>query len=549
MQNDPNSTGGWQRSLVFDGNASPVKTTLFLIICCAWVLPGLIGHDPWKPDEAITFGVIHGMLSEGHWLAPMIAGLPSHEYPPLYYWVAALTAKLFSPVLALHDGARLATGFFMVVTLFFTHKTAMRLLDERAGRISVLLLIGCLGLFERGHEINPEVAGLAGMAVALYGLTRIRSEAWRGGRTTGIGAGVIALSIGVVPALLVPLIALALMIVLGETGNRTFRRGILYALAVLLLFSMAFPLALGSFAEIALAKHAIFGTRVFGEEGIDPLYFARTIAWHGLPALPFAVWLWWRDRAKLAERFELAMPLVAFAVLLVAVSLLRTARSGNTLLLLPPLALAAAHTLDRLPRGLASFMDAFSLFLFGMLALGGWFFWIAAITGVPAVAAGDMERQAPGFVFSLQWPALLVAGLMTLVWLYAVVRAHRNNRRAIVNWVAGLTMVWVMLNLLGLPAIDYVRSYRQVSATLAQQIATHPGCVAALEVGDPQRASFDYFAGVRLLPADTAEAASCQWLLTQGNRDYAPPASLDWLPVWEGARPGDKVERFRLYYR
>ncbi len=546
MPSDTNSTGGWQKQLVFDGTASPVKTTLFLVICCAWLLPGLIGHDPWKPDEALAFGVIYSMIHDGHWVVPMIGGVPTHDYSPLYYWTAALLAKLLSPVLALHNGARLTTGLYMAVAIYFTHRTAMRLFDERAGRVSVLLLIGSLGLLERGHEINPEVAALAGLAVALYGMTRIRSEAGRGGRTVGIGAGVIALSIGVLPALMVPLAALVLMIVLGETGNRTFRRGILYALGLMLPFCLIFPFALGSNLHDGRWVAALLGIPV---AGIDPAYFVRTILWHGLPALPFALWLWWKDRTKLRERFELALPITVFAVLLISFSLFREARSSNTLLLLPPLALAAAHTLDRLPRGLASFMDAFSLFLFGLLAIAGWLYWIAAVTGVPASAAHAIAIQVPDFAFPVQWPAIAVSALMTLVWLYATAMAHRNNRRAIVNWISGITLVWVLLMLLGLPALDHVRSYREVAHTVAARIDNTTGCVASIGIGDPQRASFDYFTELHFLPSGVEPYVPCRWMLTQGNRDYAPLLSSDWQQVWEGARPGDRVERFRLYHR
>ena len=75
-----------RQPIVFDGTSSPVKTTLFVIICAAWILPGLIGHDPWKPDEAMVFGVINSMLRDGAWVVPTIAGTTTHDYPPLYYW-------------------------------------------------------------------------------------------------------------------------------------------------------------------------------------------------------------------------------------------------------------------------------------------------------------------------------------------------------------------------------------------------------------------------------------------------------------------------------
>mgnify|MGYP003348223631 CR=1 FL=1 len=86
------------------------RHSLLGLLCLAWILPGLVGHDPWKSDEAYTFGVVYDLLQDGSWLVPTLAGEPFLDEPPLYYLTAALTALLASPVLPLHDGARLATG-------------------------------------------------------------------------------------------------------------------------------------------------------------------------------------------------------------------------------------------------------------------------------------------------------------------------------------------------------------------------------------------------------------------------------------------------------
>ncbi|MBL8525973.1 MAG: glycosyltransferase family 39 protein [Betaproteobacteria bacterium] len=527
-----------------------------MIICAAWIVPGLIGHDPWKPDEAMVFGVIHSILRNGTWLIPTIAGAPAHDYPPFYHWVAAASAKLLSPLLSVHDASRLASGLFMAITLVFTHRTAKRLFDERAGRVAVLLLIGCLGLLVRGHEMNPELAGLAGLSVALYGMTRIRSEPTKGGVTTGLGAGVIAMSIGIVPALLPPLAAILMMAILKDWGNRAFSRGIAIATLVSIPFMLIFPLLLMLAGQASLSPWlgAIFGIPLIdgdGRRGIELTYFIGLLPWYGLPALPFAIWLWWKDRAKLRERVELALPLAAFLATLLLLSFTRRASDAVAVALLVPLALAAANTLDRLPRGLASFLDWFGLVFFGLAAIAAWLYWTAAMTGFPAGAARAVARQAPGFTFSFQLIPFLIALILTLIWAYAVVRAHRNNRRAIVNWAAGITMIWVLPNLLALPAFDHVRSYRGVSAQLASQIPAQRNCVASIGLGDAQRALLDYFAGLRFIPAGTT-GSHCEWLLTQGTRDrvpYVPEVNETWAKVWEGARPGDNSERLRLYKR
>ena len=34
-----------------------LKQAGLILLCLAWIVLGLIGHDPWKTDEATTFGV------------------------------------------------------------------------------------------------------------------------------------------------------------------------------------------------------------------------------------------------------------------------------------------------------------------------------------------------------------------------------------------------------------------------------------------------------------------------------------------------------------
>jgi 4-amino-4-deoxy-L-arabinose transferase-like glycosyltransferase len=550
-------SGTLKRPLVFDGTASPVKTALFLLICAAWLLPGLIGHDPWKPDEAMAMGIVHAMLENRDtlaWLLPQIAGQPAPDYPPLYYWTAALFASMFSWLLPVHDAARLTSGFFMLLTIVYLYKAANKLIDERAGRIAVALLLGSLGLLLRAHELNPEIAALAGMSIAIYGLTRIRFEPRKGGTTAGIGAAIVALSVGLVHALIVPLAAIGMLALLHDWRNAAFRRGIGFCLLSLGVGAAIYPvlLLIYNVGDTRIAIDAILGTPLFDQHLrslISPTYYLQILPWYALPTLPMALWLWRKDRRVIGERIELALPLAVFLAALIVLSFAREARDVVGVTLLLPLALAAAHSLDRLPKGVASFVDWFGLVFFGALAAGIWLYWSAALLGTPEAAARAMARAAPGFQMQFSWLPFIIGATLTIVWMYAVAMAHRNNRRAIVNWVAGITLIWVLLNVLGLPAIDHVRSYRQPVGAVAAQLVRQPGCVIGVNIGEPQRAMFDYFAGQRFVAPKSAQASSCPWMLMQGTKQNAPDVSAPWALVWEGARPAERVEQFRLYLR
>ena len=78
----------------------PIAYAWVWVLAAAWILPGLIGHDPWKPDEAYTFGLVYSVLTGGDWIVPMLAHEPFMEKPPLFFLSAAGLASIFSPPLA-----------------------------------------------------------------------------------------------------------------------------------------------------------------------------------------------------------------------------------------------------------------------------------------------------------------------------------------------------------------------------------------------------------------------------------------------------------------
>ena len=80
-----------------------------------YILPGLIGRDPWK-DDADSFGIMWTMSRGGleDWLYPNVAGLPALDEGPLAFWVGALCIKLFGWLLGDVLAARLSNiGIFL----------------------------------------------------------------------------------------------------------------------------------------------------------------------------------------------------------------------------------------------------------------------------------------------------------------------------------------------------------------------------------------------------------------------------------------------------
>ena len=388
--------------LEFDGTATRAKTLLFLLLCACWLIPGLIGHDPWKPNEAHTFGVIYQMLKSGDWVLPRLAGDNYLVRPPLYYWTAALMAKWTEPALSLHDGARLASGFYMALTMLFSAWTGVVLFGERFGRITVLILIGSLGLFITAHALVADIALLAGSALALYGLAVSRKQPVRAGIMLGTGLGVGFLATGIPALLMIGVVCALLPLAVPAWRTRAYRICVLSALAASLPWLLIWPGALYQRSPQLFMEwfwlHEI--TKLASPSDSDFLrafgYYMALLPWYAWPALPLAIGSLWQGGRALLGCAEMRMLLIVFAAQLLVLSSSAAAREVNAMPLLLPLTLIASGGIDGLKRGATSALDWFGMMTFGLLALLLWVGWLAMLTGVPQPLAKYLRDYVPG---------------------------------------------------------------------------------------------------------------------------------------------------------
>ena len=110
-------------------------------------------------------------------------------------------------------------------------------------------------------------------------------------------------------------------------------------------------------------------------------------------------------------RRDLQLPLVAFVVFFVVVSLFGEAREVNALPLLLPLAILGVAELETLPRGAASALDWFGMTTFFLLGALIWLGWVAAITGSPEpFAARGCSARCPASRYPFRFLAVRARG-------------------------------------------------------------------------------------------------------------------------------------------
>ncbi|MBX9346041.1 hypothetical protein K5M36_02975 [Chromobacterium vaccinii] len=535
---------------------APLRWAPLLALCLLWLLPGLVGHEPWKPDEAYTFGLVRHIAASGDWVVPTLAGEPFMEKPPLFFISAAWTMRLFEGWLGAPDAARLAAGFWNLIAWLGLAAAARGLFGPGHGRWALVLLIGTVGLPLRAHQLITDTALLAGFCCGLAGLSLALIRPLSAGLMLGAGAAIAFLSKGLLGPGCLAAAALALL------AHRDYRRpAYLKTLAIAL--AAALPLPLWWMASLYQRSPDLFHLwlnannfgRFRGTVNLGPRaargFYGLTLPWYALPTWPLALFALWRAARARQDWPAILPPLAVAGCTLAVLASAADARELYALPLLPPLALLAMAGLRGLGRPPRWLNIVLALLL---CALTAYMLLCAAALSFPLdihPAREWLGRRFHGWTPQFQpgrW-LLFAAAAALLAWCWRQPLA--NSYRLIWRWSVGLTLLWCGMATLWLPALDHGMRYREAFAALKPGPAAliRPGdCVASLGLGEPQRALLEYYAGLRTQRLEIeGGAGSCRWLLLQTLHDQVPPPYDKLYPAYVFQRPGDRKERFRLY--
>ena len=521
-----------------------------------WLLPGLFGHDPWKPDEAYTFGLVLHILQTGDWVVPTLAGEPFMEKPPIFFLTAAFFAQIFGDLLPLHDAARLATVFYMGLAFVFLALAALRLSGAGTAGVAVLLLAGSIGLVDRGHQLITDTAQLAGFALATLGFALSLQRPWRSGLALGTGAGMAFLAKGLFIPGCLGVVALALPLVSPAWRTRGYLRALVVAAVAVLPWITVWPAALHARGP-ELLDEWLWGLNVgsfIGEDSIaakpSPFFYLWVLPWFALPSWPFAAYAVWQARAGLLSRPQIVLPLVLLAVPFAVLSVATTGRELYAMPMLIPLCLLAAPVVASLTGGRAHAAWR-ACVMFGALAVGAvWLTWLSLDLGLVAQLQTRLLQYQPAYAPRLDGWRVGLAAAYTAVIAVLVWRARAASERLAAAWTGAVALAWGLSLILLLRYLDTSKSYRGMIEQVSGSLPGSYSCISSRGLGEPQRALFHYFAGIVTLRQErTRRADECDVHLVQGFRGKLAAPEGTWTLVWEGARPGDRKELYRLYRR
>jgi hypothetical protein len=159
-----------------------------------------------------------------------------------------------------------------------------------------------------------------------------------------------------------------------------------------------------------------------------------------------------------------------------------------------------------------------------------------------------MMDMQPAYQSGGRAAVVTLAALFTFAWLVLLFNVKRQPERPVITWAIGITMIWALVALLLVRYIDTGKTYRAVFTQLSQALPVSHGCIYSQSLGEPQRAMLHYFGNILTVRFEKpGKRPNCDLLIIQDNSKLPTQVSGSWKLIWEGRRPGDKLERFRLY--
>lgn len=496
-------------ALVTQKAAQRLPRLALLLFCAAYLLPGLLGRDPWKNEDIAAFGQMWSLaLGQASWFDPHVGGVHPTQGGILPYWLGGAAISLLSPWVDPALAARLPFALLLAAVFALTWYATYHLARTEAAQPvplafggearsqdyaravadgALLALIASLGLLQLGHETTPELVQLTGAALLLFGMAAAEQRTFTAIAATALSLPVLAGSGSPTVALL---LGGAASIVCLRSSQPEVRAHLKW---VLLGATLAIVLVVG------LIAMGLPGWSVRSGREWRPAAILQLLTWFTWPVLPLAGLTLWHWRRQIVRR-HIAMPLL-IALVGTASCVFMGGNDRALLITLPPLAALAAFALPSLQRSLGSALDWFSVCFFTVCAAVIWLAYVAVQTGQPERTAANVLKLVPGAVIGFSPIALFFALVGTVLWLWLV--RWRTARRSHALWkslvlpAGGVALCWLLTMTLLLPLLDQARSYRLLMSRISPYMPRSE-LVCAPDASVGLLTAMEYFGGYRV---------------------------------------------------
>ncbi len=536
-----------------DRNKTRWKAVALFALIGFWLLSGIVGRDPWKPDP-VYLGILQSLLEQitsggRDWWTPTVAGVAQDNEIILIHWLNAPIVLLAKTLLPLHEAARVSSVIWTGLGIAAIALAARRWSGGHISFLAAIITIGCIGLYDRAHSYVPDIAVFAAMAFALYGCAELATHPRRATAlmTAAIVVAFAARSVlgFVVLALPIGLLCFAPVFSMHRVA---LVRALVFGTVICGFWIVAFSLRDAVGFEDWMDSD--FGLKLEARERFGPISYLGTLLWFAWPAWPIAVWLITlrvRGFGGGWQRGEVVAPVIFFLSGYAALVALTEPRDIYAVYLLPPLIILAAFGVDTLKRTWYALIDWFGILVLGITAILAALVASAVYYGWPPMIAERITAYVPGFKGASPWFGYGVAMLAFVIWIALIQPAHQHARRALINWAGCVTFLWVVAQALLATPHNYTITYRDVFTDMVK-VWPNTGCVSSIDLSTSQAAMLFYYTGRITEPIEAATDAQCGFVLLQRYRgEPVPLPDPEYTLRFRGNRHGDNFEAFELY--
>lgn len=583
--------------------ASRLPRWAIALLILLYISHGLFDRVPWRGDDLINTALartaLESLLLQGNWsvlLLPPSTDIAWTTQGSLWILVLAifmapvyLYAFITQTPLAIHlmdDIARIPLAISMAIGYLVIWKAADRFARRREaqpidplgvgpksddfgktlGDCAVLLAISALGIVVPWHQSGPAAIGFLLQGLLLWSLATAPETPRRaaGQLALIILATLLTYGLGLAIAHLITVLAVFRWVAPYRLVSREFigRFSSLTAILVaawVIASVIALPTAqvsqwwafgLGQWWIVKLLSGDLTAFSTISA------WFKESL-WRWWPLWPVALYGLWRARhLQWRKAPHWSVPLISIASLFALGILGPFEWKFQQLIPVIPLCLIAAYSLLSLPRPLVNLVDWFAVVLFSALGVVIWLYWIALNFGVPATLAARVSVLTPGLIGNANLYEIAFGVIATIGWIALVVWRVRRGEprlwRPVVLSAGGLTLTWVLLMTLWLPAIDrlqgqqsvakaledaWVKSaadHRQIKPSVVRQeqslvtrSITAPYCVTL----SGQSPAFDALA-IAMTRLPVSQSTDCRWRLVANP---GRTSRQDWTIVWQSS--------------
>lgn len=523
---------------------------LLFILVVIWVLGTAFFHSPWEPYEPFVLAVVKGILRNHSWFVPYVSHAPYLQIQPFYFWIYCAILKLFqvSNIYSIANSVRLINTLMILAVIILCGRIGSNLSAYKNGRTVILLLISCIGFINNSYQITPNIIVVLGFCFYLYALQLHHSLPGISGWLLFVGLIFISTSFTcefiIIAGLILALLPLFDRYWRNSRYLTTVSIGVILFAVIFYLYCYELQQVNSDFfwqwrQRYTKVFYQPIGN-IFNQLGLTLSF----LSWYVVPSWFLVIWTVYKRRLSIFKDKVIQVNIYLAALLLIwTVISGDVAIEGEIFPIILPFTFIASLEIDSIRITIASLLNWFSLFIFGMLGLVVWALYLAFDFDTPTQLVSYLMSFTQGFHYNFNIWQLLLAIIVTGIWLFMITRRHIRGREVITNWASGSTYVIVLFMALCLPWFDAVLTFKPIVEKSLKYLDNN-SCIATNAIDTTQGALWYYYADVNLMPSFVNLNYT---ICNQAVVAFDNPQQIDqnnWQIIWQERRPIDK----KIYY-